>query len=94
MILSDHGGEFQNKEFERFSNENGIQHTFSTPWTPLQNRVVERKKLSLKELVRIMLNETNLPKYFWKNVVRIICHVMNHVLMKLILKMTPYELYK
>lgn len=41
-----------------------------------------------------MLNETNLPKYLWANVLNTACYFMNHVLIRLILKWTPYELYK
>ena len=40
-VRSDHGGEFENKKFELFFNENGISHDFSCPRTPQQNRVVE-----------------------------------------------------
>ncbi|XP_061360887.1 uncharacterized protein LOC133304840 [Gastrolobium bilobum] len=35
-IRSDHGGEFENQDFEMFCDENGIQHNFSTPRTPQQ----------------------------------------------------------
>ena len=42
-IRSDHGGEFENHKFDDFCNENGILHQFSTPRTPQQNGVVERK---------------------------------------------------
>ena len=42
-IRSDHGGEFENKYFELFCDENGIEHNFSTPRTSQQNGVVERK---------------------------------------------------
>ena len=93
-IRSDHGGEFQNEAFENFCNENGIQHTFSSPRTPQQNGVVERKNRSLEELARTMLNETNLPKYFWADAVSTACYVMNRVLIRPILKQTPYEIYK
>ena len=42
-IRSDHGGEFENKDFEMFCDEYGIEHNFSAPRTPQQNGVVERK---------------------------------------------------
>lgn len=41
-----------------------------------------------------MLNETNLPKYFWVSDVSITCYVINRVLIIPILNLTPYELYK
>jgi len=52
-IRSDHRGEFENERFQLFSKENGILHNFSTPRTPQQNGVVERKNRSLKEMARI-----------------------------------------
>ena len=61
---SDHGGEFQNEGFELFCEQNGINNKFSTPRTPQQNGVVERKNRSFEELVRTMLNKNNMPKYF------------------------------
>ena len=63
-IRSDHGGEFENKDFESFCDENGIEHNFSAPRTPQQNGVVERKIRSLEEIARTLLDDINLPKYF------------------------------
>ena len=33
-IHSDHGGEFENENFENFCNKKGITHNFSFPRTP------------------------------------------------------------
>ena len=63
-IRSDHGGEFENESFSKFCEENGITHNFSTPRTPQQNGVVERKNRSLQEMARTMLNDFNSPKHF------------------------------
>ena len=63
-IRSDHGGEFENKDFESFCDEHGIEHNFSAPRTPQQNGVVERKNRSLEEIARTLLNDIFLPKYF------------------------------
>ena len=93
-IRSDHGGEFQNEKFEKYCFENGIHHNFSAPRTPQQNGVVERKNRSLEEGARTLLNETNLPKYFWADAVNTVCYTLNRLLLRPILKKTPYELYK
>jgi len=92
-IRSDHGGEFENKDFESFCNENGIEHNFSAPRTPQQNGVVERKNRSLEEIERTLLNDTVLPKYFWAGAVNTACYIMNRSLIRPILKKTAYELY-
>jgi len=65
FIRSDHSGKFQNERFEHFCKKHVIKHNFSTPRTPQQNGVVERKNISLEELPRTMLNENSLPKHFW-----------------------------
>jgi len=93
-IRSEHSGEFQNEKFEHFCEKHGINHNFSAPRTPQQNGVVERKNRSLEELARTMLNENSLPKYFWADVVNTACYVLNRVLIRPILKKTPYELFK
>ena len=92
-IRSDHGGEFENKDFELFCDEHGIEHNFSAPRTPQQNGVVERKNRSLEEIARTLLNDTSLPKYFWAEAVNTACYIMNRALIRPILKKTPYELF-
>ncbi|KAH9680506.1 Integrase catalytic domain-containing protein [Citrus sinensis] len=93
-IRSDHGGEFENHAFENFCNDFGIAHQFSSPRTPQQNRVVERKNRSIQEMARTMLNENSLPKYFWAEAVNTACYVLNRVLIRPNLNKTPYELWK
>ena len=93
-IRSGHGVELQNEYFENFCQENVIHHNFSTPRTPQQNSVVEKKNRSLEEEARTLLNETKLPKYFCADVVSIVCYTLNKLLIIPILKKTPYQLYK
>ena len=93
-IRSDHGREFENINFEDYCNEHGIDHNFSAPRTLQQNGVVERKNRTLQEMTRTMLNENNLPKYFWVEAVNTSCYVLNRVLLRPILKKTPYEIWK
>jgi transposase InsO family protein len=42
-ICSDNGSEFRNSRFETFCHDLGLEHQFSSPYTPPQNGVVERK---------------------------------------------------
>ena len=42
-MRSGNGTEFKNTQVEEFLDEEGIKHEFSTPYTPQQNSVVERK---------------------------------------------------
>jgi len=45
-VISDRG-EFENEPFELFCEKHGILHEFSSPRTPQQNGVVEKKNRSL-----------------------------------------------
>jgi transposase InsO family protein len=46
-IRSDNGTEFKNSQIEGFLEDEGIKHEFSSPYTPQQNGVVERKNRTL-----------------------------------------------
>ena len=92
-IRSDHGKEFENVNFKDYCNEHRIDHNFLSLKTPQQNGVVERKNRTLQEMARTMLNENNLPKYFWAKAVNT-CYVLNRILLWPVLKKTPYELRK
>ena len=47
QIRSDHGKEFENSYMESFCTRSGISQEFSTPITPRQNGVVERKNKAI-----------------------------------------------
>jgi transposase InsO family protein len=51
-IRSDNGTEFKNSQIEGFLEEEGIKHEFSSPYTPQQNSVVERKNRTLLDMAR------------------------------------------
>ena len=89
-----HGREFENESFHLLCEENGIIHNFCTTRTPQQNGVIERKNRSLQKMTRTMLNENSTPKHFWPAVVNISCYLQNKIYIGLILKRTPYELWK
>ena len=93
-IRSDRGGEFRNAYFEEYCDNNGINHNFSSPRTPQQNGVVERKNRTIQEMARTMLNEHKLPTYFWAEAVNTACYVLNRVLLRPKIKETPYKLWK
>src|SRR4030066_111983 len=93
-VRSDHGGEFENEPFENFCEEHGIIHEFSSPRTPQQNGVVERKNRSLQEMARTMIHETKMAAYFWAEAVNTAFYVQNRIYIRPILNKTSYELFK
>jgi histone deacetylase 1/2 len=56
-IRSDNGSEFRNSRFETICHDLGLEHQFSSPYTPPQNGVVERINRTLCEMARSMLDE-------------------------------------
>jgi len=91
-IRSNHGGEFENKNFIEFCLDHDIIHTFSAPRTQ-KNGAVEKKNKTLQEMACTMLNSFILLKYFWAEAVNTACYVLNHIIIRPILKKTPYELF-
>jgi transposase InsO family protein len=63
-IRSGNGTEFKNSQIEGFLVEEGIKHEFSSPYTPQQNGVVERKNRTLLDMARTMLDEYKLRTGF------------------------------
>ncbi|GJX37569.1 retrovirus-related pol polyprotein from transposon TNT 1-94 [Tanacetum coccineum] len=51
-LRSDNGTEFKNHKLEEFCDENGISQNFSSPYTPEQNGVAERRNRTLIEAAR------------------------------------------
>ena len=43
---------------------------------------------------RTMLNEHNLPQYFWAEAINTACYVINRTIIRNTLNKTPYELWK
>jgi len=93
-VKSDHGGEFENEQFEIFYEKHGIVHEFSSPRTPQQNGVVERNNRSLQEMARTMIHENNLAKRFWVEALNTTCYVQNMIYIRPMLDKTVYELFK
>jgi hypothetical protein len=91
-IRSDNGTEFKNSQIEWFLEEDGIKHEFSSPCTPQQNGVVERKNRTLLDMARTMLEEYKTSDEFWAEAINIACYSINRLYLHRILKKTSYEL--
>ncbi|XP_049381315.1 uncharacterized protein LOC125845854 [Solanum stenotomum] len=91
-IMSDHGSEFENEKLDTLCADNGIHDNFSAPRTSQQNGVVERKNITLVDIAKTMLIESNLPRNFRAKAVNTACYVTNRCLIRSLLNKTPYEL--
>jgi transposase InsO family protein len=63
-LRSDRGGEFNSLEFKEFYDEQGIKHFTTTPYTPQQNGVVERRNRTVVEMARCLLKSKRVPGEF------------------------------
>ncbi|GJS29258.1 retrovirus-related pol polyprotein from transposon TNT 1-94 [Tanacetum coccineum] len=89
---SDNETEFKNREKDEFCREKWIKREYSVARTPQQNRVAERKNMTLIEAARTMLADSLLPTVFWAEAVNTACYVLNRVLVTKPHNKTPYEL--
>jgi hypothetical protein len=91
-IRSDNGTEFKNSQLEGFLEEEGIKHEFSSPYTPQQNGVVERKIRTLLDVTRNMLDVYKRSDRFWAEAINTACYSIKRLYLHWILKKTSYEL--
>jgi transposase InsO family protein len=84
--------EFKNSQIEGFLEEEGFKHEFSSPYTPQQNGVVERKHRTLLDMARTMLDEYKTSDQFWAEAINTACYSINRLYLHRILNKTSYEL--
>ncbi|GJY93712.1 retrovirus-related pol polyprotein from transposon TNT 1-94 [Tanacetum coccineum] len=63
----------------------------STPRTPEQNGVIERRNRTLVEAARTMLSASKLPLFFWAEAIAIACYTQNRSIIILTHENTAYD---
>ncbi|MBW0495210.1 hypothetical protein O181_034925 [Austropuccinia psidii MF-1] len=63
-ITIDGGGEFVNNNFKKLTDESGINHLISPPYTPQHNGIAERANWTVIEKTRCLLLQSKLPPRF------------------------------
>ncbi|GJV57570.1 putative RNA-directed DNA polymerase [Tanacetum coccineum] len=91
-LRSDRGGEYLSQEFKDYLGKNGIVQHLTSPYTPQENGVSERKNRTLLDMVRSMFNLTTLPLSFWDYALESAVRILNMVPTKKVDK-TPYEIW-
>jgi transposase InsO family protein len=91
-IRSYNGTEVKHSQIEGFLEDEGIKHEFSSPYTPQQNGVVERKNRTLLDMARTILDEYKTLDRFWAEAINTACYSINRLYLHRILKKTSYEL--
>nr|XP_028952455.1 uncharacterized protein LOC114822291 [Malus domestica] len=68
-LRSDRGGEYTSMEFNRFVEDVGLERQLTTPYTPQQNGVAERKNRTIVEMAKCLMLEKKVPLEFWAEAV-------------------------
>ena len=64
QLWSDRGDEYMSGEFKSYLAQEGIISQLSSPGTPQQNGVSERRNRTLLDMIRSMLSYSTLPELF------------------------------
>ena len=91
VLRTDRVGEFCSIEFKTFSEDNGIFRHYTTPYSPQQNGVVERRNGTIVSMGRSLLSERNIPSYMWGEAITHVVYLLNRVPTKAVQGATPYE---
>nr|GFB64090.1 zinc finger, CCHC-type [Tanacetum cinerariifolium] len=91
MLRTYRGGEFTSNEYTKYCKENGIARQLTTPYSPQQNRVVERRNRTVLSTKMSMMKAMKLPLTFWAEAVKHAIYILNRVPTRALVDKTPYE---
>jgi len=91
FLRSNNGKEYTSTKFKQIYEEAGIEHKLTTPYTPQQNEVSERRNKFVMKMAICMLHDKELPKTFWAEVVNTTFFLQNHLPTKALRDKTPFE---
>ncbi|MCO5550404.1 hypothetical protein L7F22_003888 [Adiantum nelumboides] len=90
ILRSDNGGEYVSNAFQKFCKDAGIQQQYTTPYTPQQNGVSERKNRTLVSAAPAMLLTAGLSKPYWEEAVATAGYLQNRIPHAIDPQFTPY----
>lgn len=93
ILRTDRGGEFLSNQFTKYCSETGLERHFTSPYSPQQNGVVERRNRTVLEMVRSCLKTMRVPDVLWGEAVSHAVYVLNRLSTKALKNATPYELW-
>ena len=64
MVKTDNETEYISQKFNSIYEGAGIEHQLTTPYSPQENGVSERKNKGIMEMIRCLLHEKCFPKEF------------------------------
>ncbi|KAI3522492.1 hypothetical protein L1887_00319 [Cichorium endivia] len=93
IFRTDRGGEFLSNQFTMYCQETGLDRHYTSPYSPQQNGVVERRNRSVLEMVRSCLKSMSVPDVLWGEAVNHAVYVLNRISSKALQDSTPYEMW-
>ncbi|GBN66644.1 hypothetical protein AVEN_262729-1 [Araneus ventricosus] len=79
-VISDNGGEFDNKVVRMFLKKKGVVKRFTAPYTPEQNGGSEREKRTIVKMSRILKNSNpvvEFPPALWAEIMNTSVYILN-----------------
>lgn len=77
MLKTDRGSEYTSRKFDTLYRYHGIKHQVIVSYIPQQNGIVERKNRIIVKMVRSILKERGMSKFFWAEVIAGVIHILN-----------------
>ena len=90
--MSDAGGEYKSKAFEKMLKDRGIETLQSIPYTHQQNGRAERIIRTIMEKAESMHLQACIHQSWWEFSIEHTTHVYNHTPMRRLNWQTPYTL--
>ena len=90
-LRSDNGREYVNHDMTKFLTKNGIVHEFTCVDTPQQNGIAERKNRHLLEVVRALLFQMSVPKFYWGETVLTAAYLINRLPSRILYGLSPVQ---
>ena len=86
-LRSDRGGEYESKPFNTFFDEHGIIHETTPPYSLESNGVAERKNITLKEMMNVMLVSSGASLNLWGKAILSACHIQIEYLIRRLVRL-------
>ncbi|GBO30829.1 Retrovirus-related Pol polyprotein from transposon TNT 1-94 [Araneus ventricosus] len=95
-VISDNGGEFDNKEVRMVLKKKGVVQRFTAPYTSEQNGGSERENRTIVEMARTLKNsnpDVEFPPALWAELINTSVYILNRTGKSSVKKASPYELW-
>ena len=91
VLRTDRGGEFTSVEFATYCADKGVGQHHTTPYSPEQNGVVERRNQTVVGMARSMMKAKGMPTRFWGEAVTTAVFILNRAPTKALKGKTPFK---